>query len=50
MERNGLSNFGRGSPKELSGIIISKSMHWLKVGACSRYTDSVKKIFLTDFG
>ena len=22
----------------------------LKAGACSRYTDSVKKIFLTDFG
>ena len=26
------------------------SCRYLKVGACSRYTDSVKKIFLTDFG
>ena len=29
MERNGLSAFGRGSPKEPSCNIISKSMHWL---------------------
>ena len=30
MERNGLSNFGRGSPKEPSCKIISKSMHLLR--------------------
>ena len=30
MELNGLSSFGRQSPKEHSCIIISKSMHWLK--------------------
>ena len=30
MERNGLSNFGRQSPKEHSCVIISKSMHWLR--------------------
>ena len=28
--RNGLSNFGRGSPKEPSCKIISKSMRWLR--------------------
>ena len=30
MERNGLSNFGRGSPKESSSKIILKSMHPLR--------------------
>ena len=30
MEQNGLSNFGRHSPKEHSSIIISKSMNWLR--------------------
>ena len=30
MERNGLSKFGRQSPKEHSCTIISKSMHWLR--------------------
>ena len=30
MERNCLSNFGRGSPKKPSCKIISKSMHWLR--------------------
>ena len=30
MEWNGLSNFGRGSPKEHSYIIVSKSMNWLR--------------------
>ena len=29
-EWNGLSNFGRGSPKKASCIIISKFMHWLR--------------------
>ena len=29
MERNGLSNFGRGLPKELSSEIILKSVNWL---------------------
>ena len=30
MEQNGLSIFGRGSPKEPSCKISSKSMHWLR--------------------
>ena len=30
MERNGLSTIGRGSAKEPSCKIISKSMHWLR--------------------
>ena len=30
MERNRLSNFGRGSPKKPSCKIISKSRHWLR--------------------
>ena len=30
MEQNGLSNFGRGSPKEPSCKIISKSLNWLR--------------------
>ena len=30
MEPNGLSSFGRQSPKEHSCIIISKLMHWLR--------------------
>ena len=30
MERNGLSSFGRLSPKEHSCIIILKSMNWLR--------------------
>ena len=30
MEQDGLSNFGRQSPKEHSCVIISKSMHWLR--------------------
>ena len=30
MERKGLSNFGRQSPKEHSCIIFLKSMHWLR--------------------
>ena len=30
MERNSLSSFGRGSPKEPSCKSISKSMHWLR--------------------
>ena len=29
-ERNGLSNFGRGSPEEHSWIIIAKSIHCLR--------------------
>ena len=31
-ERNGLSNFGRQSPREYSCLIISKSMNWLSRG------------------
>ena len=30
-ERNGLSNFGRGSPEEPSCQIISESRHWLRL-------------------
>ena len=30
MERNCLSNFGRGLPKEYSCIITSKSIPWLR--------------------
>ena len=30
MERNGLSNFGRGLPKKPSCKIISKSVNWLR--------------------
>ena len=39
MERNGLSNFGRQSPKEHSCKIISKSVHSLA-------EEVVKSIFL----
>ena len=41
-----ISSFYRGIKKKVNNAIV-----WvLKVGACSRYTDSVKKNFLTDLG
>ena len=49
MERNGLSNFGGGLPKEQSCEIVSKSVHWFNrshlsfFSICSRGSLTVSK-------